>query len=148
MLYAKQPCFQNLVNKPCGQNAKAPPDFVENVIGAGSDWQLVPGSFYVDLALRKVYYVPRAGEDMSTAEVVMPIAEELFVGEAGRNGRPATFLEARRGAQGSSLVFLGIGSPDAKLSDVHFENVTFEYATWLRPSQGDGYVEQQSGVCV
>ena len=57
-------------------------------------------------------------------------------------------VEARRGAQGSSLVFLGIGSPDAKLSDVHFENVTFEYATWLRPSQGDGYVEQQSGVCV
>jgi hypothetical protein len=28
-----------------------------------------------------------------------------------------------------------------------WENVSFEYATWLRPMQGDGYVEMQSGAC-
>jgi hypothetical protein len=80
MVYVKQPCFQNLLNKPCGQTAKGPPNVVENVISPASDWQLVPGSFYVDLDMMKVYYVPRAGEDMSTADVVMPLAEELFVG--------------------------------------------------------------------
>lgn len=39
----------------------------------------------------------------------------------------------------------GAGTADAKLADVSFTNLTFEYATWRRPSQGDGYVEQQSG---
>lgn len=39
----------------------------------------------------------------------------------------------------------GAGTVDAKLADVSFTNLTFEYATWRRPSQGDGYVEQQSG---
>lgn len=28
-----------------------------------------------------------------------------------------------------------------------WHNVTFEYATWLRPQQGDGFVEQQTGAC-
>ena len=28
-----------------------------------------------------------------------------------------------------------------------FEGITFEYATWLRPGQPEGYVEQQSGAC-
>jgi hypothetical protein len=28
-----------------------------------------------------------------------------------------------------------------------WEGVTFEYATWLRPMQGNGYVEQQSAAC-
>lgn len=28
-----------------------------------------------------------------------------------------------------------------------FEGVTFSYATWLRPGQGVGYVEQQAGAC-
>ena len=28
-----------------------------------------------------------------------------------------------------------------------WEGVTFEYATWLRPGQGAGFVEQQSAAC-
>ena len=28
-----------------------------------------------------------------------------------------------------------------------WENVSFEFATWLRPMQGSGYVEMQSGAC-
>lgn len=80
MIYMKQPCFTNIVNKPCGQTATTPPSLVENVIGVGSDWQLVPGSFWVDLAAAKAYYVPHDDDDMATAEIVMPVAEELIVG--------------------------------------------------------------------
>ena len=32
-------------------------------------------------------------------------------------------------------------------SDITFESLRFEHATWLRPGQADGYVEQQTGAC-
>lgn len=32
-------------------------------------------------------------------------------------------------------------------SDVQFDGLAFEHATWLRPGQDDGYVEQQTGCC-
>eukprot|EP00040_Diaphanoeca_grandis_P023774 m.129811 g.129811 ORF g.129811 m.129811 type:complete len:602 (-) comp29431_c0_seq1:80-1885(-) len=32
-------------------------------------------------------------------------------------------------------------------SDISFTGFSFEHATWLRPGQGDGYVEQQTGAC-
>jgi hypothetical protein len=31
--------------------------------------------------------------------------------------------------------------------DVSFQGFLFEHATWLRPGQADGYVEQQTGAC-
>ncbi len=31
--------------------------------------------------------------------------------------------------------------------DMKFEDVTFEYTTWMRPSTGKGFVEVQSGFC-
>jgi hypothetical protein len=30
---------------------------------------------------------------------------------------------------------------------VSFEGFSFRHATWLRPGQEDGYVEQQCGAC-
>lgn len=30
---------------------------------------------------------------------------------------------------------------------ISFTGFTFEHATWLRPGQADGYVEQQTGAC-
>jgi hypothetical protein len=32
-------------------------------------------------------------------------------------------------------------------TDISFKGFTFEHATWLRPGQADGYVEQQTGAC-
>jgi hypothetical protein len=32
-------------------------------------------------------------------------------------------------------------------SNHQWHNVSFEYATWLRPMQGGGFVEQQTGAC-
>lgn len=42
---------------------------------------------------------------------------------------------------------MGNGTTD-KLMNVAFRNMSFQHATWLRPSQDDGYVEQQSGACI
>ncbi|HEX4700904.1 MAG TPA: hypothetical protein VH352_02145, partial [Pseudonocardiaceae bacterium] len=37
-----------------------------------------PGQFYVDSAAGQLYYVPRAGEDLATADVELPVASELL----------------------------------------------------------------------
>ena len=36
-----------------------------------------PGQFYVDRSAGEVYYVPRSGEDLSTADVELPVLETL-----------------------------------------------------------------------
>ncbi|MBW5446148.1 carbohydrate-binding protein [Cohnella sp. CFH 77786] len=42
------------------------------------EWLTSPGQFYFDRANQTVYYYPRAGEDMSTAEVIAPNLETLI----------------------------------------------------------------------
>lgn len=80
-----------------------------------------PGEWYLDRTKGVVYYIPRHGEDLSTADVEMPVLE--------------TLVEAA-------------GTPEHPLSNVRFEGVTFAYATWLGPSGDDGYVADQSGFRV
>jgi hypothetical protein len=41
-------------------------------------WLTSPGQFYFDKTTGTLYYYPRTGEDMSTADVEAPIAEELI----------------------------------------------------------------------
>ncbi len=81
-----------------------PPFFVENA------YELLgtPGEWYLDRAARKVYYTPRAGEDMATADAEAAAAEGLIAG-AGSRTRPLT-----------GLIFKGI---------------RFEYTTTPRPAQ-------------
>ena len=137
-----QPCWRNLVHKPCSQGAKGPPDlerdgdgqkvlppskwsttsqlgapvngrgYVENV-GPSSSMQ--PGEWALSADGFMLYYALRAGEAAGhnlTAE--MPIT----------NGPLLTLYGA---------------------SHVRFENISFELATWVGASSDDGYVEQQSG---
>jgi hypothetical protein len=37
-----------------------------------------PGQFYLDSAAGELYYVPRAGENLATADVELPVAQELL----------------------------------------------------------------------
>ena len=77
-----------------------------------------PGEWHLDTARRRLYYMPRQGEDMATAEVIAPALETLLRVE---------------------------GTPDEPVSGVSIEGVTFCHATWLRPSLM-GHAPLQAGM--
>ena len=85
-----------------------------------------PGQYYLNSVSRTIYYVPRAGEDLSSADVRVPGAVETLLRAAGVSTAasltPANFLA--------------------------FEGLTFAYAGWLAPNHGEGYVDMQSGFRV
>jgi hypothetical protein len=76
-----------------------------------------PGEWYWDAAAERVYYMPRAGEDMEHAEVIAPRLERL--------------LEIR-------------GTVEQPVSGIEFRGLHFEHTTWLRPSE-EGRVGMQGG---
>ncbi|ACU04975.1 L-rhamnose mutarotase [Pedobacter heparinus] len=77
-----------------------------------------PGEWYEDLQNGKVYYWPLADENLNTAEVIVPYLETLLKME---------------------------GSIDHQVSHVHFKNISFQHASWLRPSHF-GHVPHQAGM--
>lgn len=77
-----------------------------------------PGEWYLDAKEQKVYYMPRSGENMSTADVEVPAVETLMRVE---------------------------GTPDNPVKGVSFEGITFSYATWMRPSLS-GHAPLQAGM--
>ena len=68
-----------------------------------------PGEWYFNRSTRELFYIPRAGEDLLTAEVYIPGTAETILAIAG-----------------SSL--------SKKVSDLVFDGLTFRHTTWLRPS--------------
>lgn len=76
------------------------------------------GEWYLDARASKLYYIPRKGEDMGSAEVIAPAVE--------------------------TLVQIA-GTPDEPVKDVTFEGITFSYATWMRPSVS-GHAPLQAGM--
>ncbi|MDR3329624.1 MAG: right-handed parallel beta-helix repeat-containing protein, partial [Prevotellaceae bacterium] len=77
-----------------------------------------PGEWHYDAPRGKLYYYPRAGEDMATAEVVAPRLETLLRVE---------------------------GTLDRPVRHVHLCGLAFEHSTWLRPAQR-GHVPLQAGM--
>jgi hypothetical protein len=77
-----------------------------------------PGEWFEDLSAGKIYYWPRAGEDLAHAKVTAPALETLMQIE---------------------------GSPDRPASNIQFQGITFAHTTWLRPSE-QGYVPLQAGM--
>lgn len=75
-----------------------------------------PGEWYHDIESRKLYYYPRQGEHIT--EAVVPAIETLVKVE---------------------------GTLDRPVSNIRFENITFGYTTWLRPSL-QGHVPLQAGM--
>lgn len=80
--------------------------------------QDVPGEWYHDIDVRKVYYYPREGEKMQEAEVIVPAVETLVRVE---------------------------GTLDRPVCHIRFEKITFSYTTWMRPSE-KGHVPLQAGM--
>jgi Right handed beta helix region len=88
-----------------------PPTHVEN----SRSFLTEPGTFCLDRSspgAHLLYYIPREGEDLSAAEVVAPVLEQLVDGR---------------------------GEPGAPIHDVTFRGLTFTYATWLGPSEPTGF---------
>lgn len=76
-----------------------------------------PGEWYQDYPSGQIYYYPREGEDMATAEAVVPCLETI-VAVSGSRERP--------------------------VGGIRFENIAFEHAAWSRPSR-EGHVTLQGG---
>jgi SSS family solute:Na+ symporter len=77
-----------------------------------------PGEWYADQQSHKLYYWPRTGEDMNTAQVRIPLLTNLLVTQ---------------------------GTIDNPVHDLQFKDIQFAYAGWLRPSQ-QGHVPLQAGL--
>ncbi|MDP4278075.1 MAG: right-handed parallel beta-helix repeat-containing protein [Bacteroidota bacterium] len=82
------------------------------------EWLDEPGEWYHDRSAGKLYYYPRANEQMKEAEVVVPFLETLVT---------------------------VLGSKEHPVSDLHWKGVTFAHCGWLRPSR-QGYVPLQAGM--
>jgi hypothetical protein len=100
------------------QNGRRPvfPSSIENA----RELLDAPGQWYLDKAAHVVYYIPRAGEEMNSAEVVAPVVEKL--------------MELR-------------GSLDAPVHNIQFESITFCHGSWLQPSQ-TGFISTSANFVV
>ncbi|MET8947821.1 RICIN domain-containing protein [Streptomyces sp. NPDC004542] len=78
-----------------------------------------PGEFYVDTHEHMVYYMPRAGESMSTVNVQVPTLETLF------------------DIKGDSL--------DEPVHDLRFSGITFARTTWMEATES-GMLNAQGGT--
>ncbi|WDF81369.1 hypothetical protein PQ469_15255 [Mucilaginibacter sp. KACC 22773] len=77
-----------------------------------------PGEWYLDMEHRKIYYIPRPGEDLSTATATVPVLENIVKIE---------------------------GTIDHPVSYFSFKNIGFQHSSWLRSSKA-GLVPHQDGM--
>lgn len=77
-----------------------------------------PGEWFADEQAAQVYYQPREGETLAAASVIVPVLDRL--------------LEIR-------------GTPKEPVHHLRFEQLAFEYAGWLQPSD-EGLATRQADV--
>jgi hypothetical protein len=77
-----------------------------------------PGQWFADPSKGRLYYKPRAGEDMASISVELPRLQALM-----------------------SIS----GSYDRPIADLQFRRLSLRSTSWLGPSGPDGYASQQSG---
>ncbi|WP_329373613.1 discoidin domain-containing protein [Streptomyces sp. NBC_00669] len=108
----QQPCFHN-ANLHQGEEIQNP-TWLENA----RELLDTPGEWYLDKSQGELYYLPKPGQDLKTADVTVPRVQDLV----DLNGTAAH-----------------------PVSDVSFQGITFADSTWLAPSSDDGLVEGQAG---
>ena len=77
-----------------------------------------PGEWYLNETTNTVYYMPRSGEDMTTATVIAPIVETIVAVQGNSTTNQASYL--------------------------WFQGLTFAHSTFMLPSQ-QGYLDGQAG---
>lgn len=85
------------------------------------EWIQNGGDWYLDRAASKLYYKPRAGEDMATTVVEAPLTAQLFVLK---------------------------GSSQYPVTGLQFSGLTFTETTWLGPSGPSGFVTSQANQII
>jgi len=110
MVTLQDPCFYLARHKTGIQVNTAA--YLENVLEL-----LGSGQFYFDRPNHTVYYIPRPGEDMRTAVVIVPRLQTLMT---------------------------VTGTIDQPAVNLHFENITFEHTSWLGASSPQGFPEVQA----
>lgn len=117
------------MQQPGWDNANLSRDAKTGAPGIWGFWQVTrfenayqfldqPGEWYLDSAAGTLLYIPRPGEDMSTAVVELPRTQALVVAR---------------------------GTPTHPVTDLRFSGITFTGATWTAPNSADGYVDDQNG---
>ena len=76
-----------------------------------------PGEWFQEYPSGKIYYYPRAGENMETAEVIIPALETLVTID---------------------------GTLERPVKHIQFNGITFAHTSWMRPSY-QGHVTLQGG---
>ena len=111
--------------QPCWHNANVfAPLFRMNAPSwVENSYQLVdrPGEWYLDHLRGWLYLKSPRSLNLARADVELPLAQALLVADGTR------------------------GDP---IHDLRFERLTFSYATWLVPSTGVGYADDQTGLRV
>jgi Carbohydrate binding module (family 6)/GH141 insertion domain/Right handed beta helix region len=90
------------------------PSWIENALELLDQ----PGEWYLDSSAGELYYWPRAGEDLLSADVELGVLETLV-----------------------SIT----GTASAPVHDLSLSGLGLSYGTWLRPSSPDGYPVIQAG---
>ena len=109
-----QPCFDNSTKKPYGVNADLPSS-VENAKALLTQ----PGQWYLDRSSDTVYYAPREGQSMSTADVEIPRLQTLVS---------------------------GTGTEQQPLRGLALSGISFAYGGWTAPDNSDGFSEVQANM--
>ena len=123
----KQPCWRNLVHKACGQGSKGPPA-AARAAGLGAPTN---GNGYIEnVGGHLGVFAP--GEWALDGTRVLYAAPWRTRGGARRHARPVMPIV-------QTLVDID------GAADLSFTNISFAHATWLRPGEADGLVEQQTG---
>ena len=116
------PGFENLSIK--GHTRARTPAWIENayeLIDQGGEWYLDEEG---DGTNGYLYYLPRKGEDMSTAEVILPTFDNYF-----KEDGPMINVE---------------GTSGAPARNVEFNGVEISHTTWTRPSTVYGHSDAQN----
>ncbi len=110
------------MQQPCWTNVNVFPYIwsFQTVLRFENAYELLDsaGEWYLDSPGGWLYYKPRVGEKLASADVELPVVERLIDGQ---------------------------GKVDKPIKDITFRGLTFAYATWLTPSGGNGYAADQSG---
>ena len=130
-----QPCWDNStrrimlprntpgMDRPRTANLVGPASIGKAPVSVENAYELLgaPGQWYLDSPAATIYYVPRPGEDLATADVEAPALEKLIAGE---------------------------GTSTQPIHNIVFKGLEFTGATWLFPSGPDGFSEIQANYMV